>query len=274
MQSEETKPMTDVSSIAANPAVVAVLADLARGATLDDEGAAVLTEVASDSVPDGSRLQLEVMRRHLAAGARVGGWKIGWTSRSARSGPGADGARPFGYVLEDRVLTSETVLDLDAVPDCKLEPEIALVLGAPLSGPAVTRAEARAAVSAVAPAFEVLSSRLRPGMSLAVRVGNALNNWGIVVGRYVPVDSVDLSGLELSLIGDGYVLATGSSGPEVLDDPFESLATVATYLHSFGERLEAGQVLITGSLCAPVKAEPGMRYEAVLGDLGSVSVRC
>jgi 2-keto-4-pentenoate hydratase len=33
-------------------------------------------------------------------------------------------------------------------------------------------------------------------------------------------------------------------------------------------------VLITGSVCSPVKAEKGSRYEAIFGALGSVSVRC
>jgi 2-keto-4-pentenoate hydratase len=266
--------MPDAPSVSVDPAVVAVLSQLSHGSPLDDEGAALLAQVGSDSVPEGSRLQLEVLAGRVAEGGRVGGWKIGWTSRGARNGPGAGGLRPFGFVLEDRVLTSGAVLDLDRIPTCKLEPEIALVLGSPIGGPDVTREDARAAVVAVAPAIEVCSSRLRPGMSLAVRVGNALNNWGIVVGRHVPVDEVDLTHLEMSLVCDGYIVGTGHSGPEILDDPFDSLAAVASYLDTFGRRLEASQVLITGSLCEPVLAEPGSRYDAMFGDLGTVSVRC
>jgi 2-keto-4-pentenoate hydratase len=254
--------------------VVSTLAALSRGATLDDAGAEVLAGFATDSVREGSRLQLEVLAGHLAAGETVGGWKVGWTSRGARTEAGASGDRPFGYVLGSRVLESGAVLDLGQIPGCKLEPEIALVLASPLGGEQVSRDDARAAVGAVAPAFEICSSRLRPGMSLGVRVGNALNNWGIVVGEHVPVDATDLAAVELSMVGDGQVVARGSSGPDVLDDPFTSLATVATYLHGFGQRLEAGHVLITGSLCTPVPVVAGTRYEAIFDGLGSVSVSC
>jgi 2-keto-4-pentenoate hydratase len=266
--------MTDAPLVTSDAEVLTVLADLARGGTLDDAGAEVLSGFTSDVVDDGARLQLEVLDGLFAAGETVGGWKIGWTSRGARTGAGAAGDRPFGYILDKRVLTSGAAIDLASIPVCKLEPEIALILGESLSGADVTPEQARAAVRSVAPSFEVNSSRLRPGMSLGVRVGNSLNNWGIVVGAHRPVSEIDLADLKVTLFGNGLPLDTGTSDPDVLDDPFVSLAKVASYLHQFGRGLEAGQVLITGSLCAPTVAEAGTRYEAVFGALGSVSVRC
>ncbi|WP_157544715.1 2-keto-4-pentenoate hydratase [Nocardioides halotolerans] len=255
------------------PEVVATLTALAGGAELDDAGAAVLAGSPVTDVADGARLQLEVLRRLEAGGAARGGWKIGWTSRGARDDAGADGARPFGYVLADRVLPSGSRLDLGAIPSCRLEPEIALVMGAALSGPDVTPEEARAAVRAVAPAFEVNSSRLRPGLSMAVRIGNSLNNWGIVVGPEQDPD-LPLDALHVEMRADGEVVSSGSSGPDVLDDPFLSLSRVVATLTGHGIALEPGQTLITGSLTAPLPVSAGVTYEATFRPLGSVSVRC
>jgi 2-keto-4-pentenoate hydratase len=264
--------MTDVQSTTHDHAVVAVLSGLSRGGELDDAGAAVLEGFTSDAIDDGSRLQLEVLAGLQAAGEKVGGWKIGWTSRGARTGAGGQGDRPFGYVLESRVLPSGATLDLSSIPGCKLEPEIAVVMGDRLGGPDVTPEQARAAVSAVAPAFEICSSRLRPGLSMGVRVGNALNNFGIVVGEQRSSADLDLAALTVQLSGNDVELATGSSGPDVLDDPFVSLSRVARLMSEHGLELLPGQVLITGSLCAPAVVQADTRYDAEFGDLGSVSV--
>jgi 2-keto-4-pentenoate hydratase len=227
---------------------------------------------AYDQPPrDGLRLQLEVLDRWRGAGGRLGGWKIGWTSRGARDRGGA-GSRPFGYVLSSHILESGSTLDVSRVPGAgAIEPEICVTIGTRLAGPDVTPEQARAAVSSVAPAFEIIRRGLPSGLSLAARIGNAMNNGGIVVGS--PHDpGLDLSRLDVSLSRDGAVIATASSGPDVLDDPYTSVARVCAELHACGLALEPGQQVITGSITASEPLSPLGMVEARFGALGTVSV--
>jgi 2-keto-4-pentenoate hydratase len=253
-------------------ATVTVLRELATGGVLDDDTAALLAAHPQIDVISGQHLQLAVLDRLRADGAELGGWKIGWTSRGARTGAGAAGDRPFGYVMRDRIRDSGDQLDPSRIPGCKIEAEIAVRIGTDLRGPNVTPEQARAAIDALAPAFEVCSSRLRPGMSLAVRLGNALNNWGIVVGSPVSPDGVELAAIGVEFFIDGEPSGTGSAGLETVDDPYVSVAGVANLLATHGLSLSAGEWLITGSLLAPTPVEAGRRYEARFDQIGTVAV--
>jgi 2-keto-4-pentenoate hydratase len=243
-----------------------MLADLLYrlGATgaLDRDEWAELAAYPVDDVDTGLALQLDVLRRWTDTGSRRGGWKIGLTSRSARDSMGV-GVRPFGYVLADRIVPSGATVSLPA--GAKAEPEISVLLGADLRGPDVTPEQARAAVVSVAPALELLSPPLPAGTSRAVRLGHDLNQWGVVVGADVTPD-VDLAAVRVT-VGD----ESAASGPDVLDDPFVSLARVCAHLAAHGEFLHAGDRVITGSLLPAIPVPPVLRAE--FAPLGAVEVR-
>lgn len=241
---------------------------LGRTGTLSESDWAALAEHDSDDVDAGLALQLDVLHRWMSDGARLGGWKIGLTSRSARDSMGI-GVRPFGYVLADRVFPSGAVVTPPA--GGKVEPEICVILGADLAGPDITPAQARDAVQAVAPAFEVLSPALPKGLSRSVRLGHDLNQWGIVVGPPVDPD-VDLAAVHVTLTHDGNPIGTASSGPDVLDDPFVSLARVCARLANHGESLHAGDHVITGSLLPAAVVTPGSTWQATFDPIGTVTM--
>lgn len=232
-----------------------------------DTGA--LRPFAEADVDTGFRLQLAVLDRWLADGERVGGWKIGLTSRAARDSMGRD-VRPPGYVLASRVLPSGTELPA-GVANVRLEPEIGIVLGRDITGE-IDIDQARAAVAAVAPAFEINALRLPATESAAARVGNALNNWGVVFGAPVAPDTIDLATLSVTLTGPDGPLATGHSGQDMIDDPYLSLTRLAATLARNGRGLTAGQHIITGSLTDAVPVGESGRYQADFGALGTVTL--
>jgi 2-keto-4-pentenoate hydratase len=246
-------------------AAVDALHALAINGTADLDA---LRPLADADVDTGFRLQLAVLDRWLADGEQVGGWKIGLTSRAARDSMGKD-VRPPGYVLASRVLPSGAALP--AVANVRLEPEIGIVLGKDITGE-ITVDQAKAAVAAVAPAFEINAQRLPATESPAARVGNALNNWGVVSGTPVDPGTIDLAALSVTLSGPGGPLATGRSGADMIDDPYLSLTRLAATLARNGRGLTAGQHIITGSLTDAVPiSEPG-RYAADFGALGTVTI--
>ncbi|HEV7656765.1 MAG TPA: hypothetical protein VGP36_18790 [Mycobacteriales bacterium] len=229
----------------------------------------ILSEYGDGSVDPGAELQVAVLDRWQAAGERVGGWKIAWTSRGGRDRGGV-GYRPFGYILASRIVRSGATLSRADIHVPVLEAELCLTMGAELSGPAVTVEQARAAVAAVSPSFEICSRR-GMGLSLAARVGNAMNNWGLVVGpEQDPARATDA--VPVRLVRDGVEVSSGVTDRETVDDPFLSLTRVCASLDAFGLGLHAGDRLLTGSILAGADVGEAREMTATFGDLGSVTI--
>ena len=70
--------------------------------------------------------------------------------------------------------------------------------------------------------------------------------------------------------GNGAVEESGVAAA-VLDNPANGPAWLANKLHPYGERLEAGEVILGGSFIAPVPARPGDAFEADYGPLGKIA---
>lgn len=224
---------------------------------------------ATDDLHEALGLQLAVLDRLVAAGERLAGWKVGLTSGPRRDVMGK-GFRPFGYLLHSRTVRTGAVLGHDRIRSCYLEPELCLVLGAPLRGDDIDPAAARSAVRAIVPAFELNERRLGAQADDSTSIADGLGNWGIVVGPEAPVRS-DLTGSTVELWHDDTRVATRTPG-DSMDDPFLSLSRLCAVLHRYGRGLEAGQYVITGSFCNHDVPGPGS-WRADFSGIGDVAVR-
>lgn len=224
---------------------------------------------AEHGLRKGLGLQLAVLDRLLASGERLGGWKVGHTSGPRRGLMGRD-FRPFGYILDSRIVRSGATLEHGQITSCFVEPELCVVLGAPLRGEDIDPATAKAAVRAVAPAFELNETRLPPGAGHPAMLADGLSNWGIVVGPEAPVRS-NLTDTTAELWHDGELVTTKTPG-DSMDDPFLSLSRLCALLHQYGRTLEPGQRVITGSFCNETVKGPG-GWRAVFSGIGEVAMR-
>lgn len=215
-------------------------------------------------------VQLRVLHRFEAEGEQLGGWKVGLTSGQARDRMGKD-FRPFGYILRSRIHPSGSTAPATRILNCSVEPELCLILGAPLRGESVDAAAAKAAVRAVAPAFEINERRVRPDDGPALLVADGLAQWGIVVGAEAPVRD-GLVDTMVEFYRDEQLLETKTPGT-TMDDPYLSLSRLCRLLHQYGLGLEPGQPVITGSFCHHAVRQPGA-YRAVFSGIGEVSVQC
>ena len=200
----------------------------------------------------------------------MGGWKVGLTSGKSRDSFGK-GIRPFGFVLDNRIIPSDDELNIAAIQRCGIENELCFVMDRELRGKSVTAAMARAAVGGVAPAFEVNETRLSGESDGPCRVADNLSQWGIVVGpetRPLPQD-FDWDSLVIALSRDGVEVERVAARGHI-DDHFESLAALARELSKFDRGLNAGQRVITGSFTRQPVREPA-RWEA---DFGRTRSRC
>jgi 2-keto-4-pentenoate hydratase len=248
-------------------AVTDALYRLDRGRPADT---AVLASHPDGTVDDGLSLQLAVLDRWVGAGSALGGWKVGLTSRGARDSMGP-GVRPFGFILAERILRSGTELPFGQ-GTLRIEPEICLTIGSRLAGDRVGPQDARRAVSAVAPSFEILTPALPRDYARTVRLGYRLNQWGIVVGEQQPPD-VDLPRVTVTVWADGAKVDEATADPEIVDDPYTSLARLCHRLAAHGLGLEPGQRVIVGSLTPAVTLSSAHRWEARFAPLGPVEIR-
>src|SRR5581483_4015233 len=214
------------------------------------------------------QVQLDVLDRFRASGEPAGGWKVGLTSGGARDRMGKD-FRPFGYVLQSRILRSGATVPWTKIVKCSVEPELCLVIGSPLRGDGVDVAEAKAAVRAVAPAFEINERRTSADQGNSLLVADGLANWGIVVGPEAPVRD-GLVDTTVNFSCDGRLVETKRPGA-TMDDPYLSLARLCRLLHKYGYGLEPGQPVITGSFCNQLVTRPST-YSATFSGIGTVSV--
>ena len=220
---------------------------------------------------DGQLLQLDMLDRITSRGEDLAGWKVGLTSGRSRDAFGK-GVRPFGYILNNRILKSGETLHYQYIRNCGIENELCFIIGEHLAGDLVTAQMARKAICAVAPAFEITETRIDGAADPGIRVADNLSHWGIVVGpQTLPVpDDFDFDGLEVVLRRDGTeverVVARGR-----IDDHFESVAALIRELFKFGLGVREGHRIITGSLTNQRIDSPG-RWAADFSGLGQVTI--
>lgn len=223
---------------------------------------------ASNDLDFALRVQLAVLARWRAAGERLGGWKAGLTSRRARDMLG-QGFRPFGFMLDSRILPSGAHVKRSTIGRCKVEAEFCVIMKAPLRG-VVDPSAARAAVEAVAPAFEINELRFPEFPASFLLLADNLAQWGAVVGRPRTPPDARLVDTTVELLLDGQVVEVATPG-DTMDDPFVALTRLAATLDRFGLGLEAGQRVITGAF-SDVVVSGACTVTARFGDLGEVTV--
>lgn len=231
-----------------------------------------LTETFPDiDLEDAYAIQQHQVRWWLAAGAVLGGHKVGLTSAAMQRQMGVD-QPDFGVLRDDMFLTEFESIPASRFIAPRVEPEIAIVLGRDLSGPGVTVAAAVTAVDFVLPALEIIDSRIRDWkISIADTIADNASSGGVVLGS----TPVSLAALALPLVGcnlfrDGLCIDTGAGGA-VLGSPILSLTWLANTLGERGVALKAGQVVMPGSLTASYAAAPGSTWKAQFAGIGTVT---
>lgn len=250
----------------------------AAGALLDAYATGVpippLTASHPDmSVDDAYAVQRAQADAWTAAGARIKGHKVGLTSAAMQRQMGVD-QPDFGILLDSMFLPESAPIDTGRFLQPRVEPEIAFVLGRPLSGPGATAADAVAAVEYVLPALEVIDSRIADWkITLPDTIADNASSGGLVLGtRPVRLGDLDLALMGCLLHRDGVLIDTGAGGA-VLGSPINALVWLANVLGERGIALEAGHVVLPGSITAAVPVAPGETLTATFAGIGSVTAR-
>jgi 2-keto-4-pentenoate hydratase len=213
----------------------------AAGHTLD----VPLTDSLDLTDADAYRIQDEVAALRYAAGERVVGWKLGYTSAAMREQMGVTEPN-FGPLTEPMLLASGAQVPARALQP-RTEPEIGLRLGRELTGPC-TADEALAACSAALACLEIVDS-IWTGyrFKLPDNTADLSSAAWVVTGPELPLTDLDQVRVTLSLDGEILHTATGAAAD---GHPANGLAWLATQLAATGRTLHPGDLIITGGLTA------------------------
>jgi 2-keto-4-pentenoate hydratase len=244
------------------------LLDAARSAT---PCAPVRDLIGADDIAAAYAVQKELtaLRKRTA---KVVGHKIGLTSPAVQKQLGVD--RPdFGVLFDEMDVSTVDPVPVGGLLQPRIEAEVAFLLGADLSGE-ITPESVRAAVDVMAPALEIVDSRVAGwDISIADTIADNASSGLFVLGPdRVRLDALDPVEIQMELSVDGAVVSTGS-GAACLGDPLAALAWLAGAARDLGDPLRAGQVVLSGALGPMVPVLPGMRVSATLTGLGTVATR-
>lgn len=232
---------------------------------------APLTGVGLADTATAYRVQSALVDLRLGRGERLVGGKLGLTSRAKQLAMGVD-TPLYGLVTSGMVRRSGTRLSLKEMIHPRVEPEIAFVLGEPLEGPGVTVADVLAATRYVCPALDVIDSRYEGFRFTHLdAVADNASSAAFALGDDLVAPTGDLALAGCVLEVDGRVVES-AAGAAVMGHPAAAVAFMADRLVEVGRRLEAGWVVLSGGLTAPVPLTPGSTVTATLSGLGSVTL--
>ena len=226
------------------------------------------------TIEDAYRISTRLMELRAADGERIIGKKIGVTSRAVQEM--LDVHQPdFGYLTDRMVYDSGSVIPASErmiLP--RAEGEIAFVLREGLPEPGVTAADVLRATDFVLPCFEIVDSRIR---DWKIRIqdtvaDNASCGYFVLGGPAADPRDLDLSTCGMVLEKNGEVVATGA-GAAALGSPLNCVAWLANTMARFGTPLQAGEVILSGSLVPLIPVTAGDHMTVQIGGIGSASVR-
>src|SRR3954447_1434580 len=202
----------------------------------------------------GMKVNLETRRQRLASGDRALGWKVGFGAPAmlkqlATSGP------LVGFLTENARRPSGAELSFAGWTKPVAEPEIAVHIGQDVAAGAYHKT-AQAAIAGISPVFEIVDLQTPPQDPEAILGGN-------IYQRHVVLDQVrpqrlgsSSNALLCRIMRRGVEAARTSDSQANTGQWADIVRHVADVLAAFGERLRAGEIIITGSVVAPLIIEP------------------
>jgi len=205
-------------------------------------------------------------------GRRRVGRKIGLTSDAVQRQTGV--ATPdLGVLFDDLRFGHGEEIPFSRLLQPCIEAEVAFVLGADLPDRDVTAEEVRAATDHVVVAIEVCDSRIAGwDITLFDTVADNASSGVFVLGDEPRslADIDDLAACEMTVTHNDEVLSSGT-GAACMDDPVNAVVWLANTVAARGEPLQAGEVVLSGSLGPLVPVAAGGTYVATITGLGSVT---
>ena len=219
-------------------------------------------------VADGMRVQLASRRTRIDAGARPLGWKVGFGSPASFELLATD--RPLvGFLTDASLVDDGAEVAIGGWTTPSLEAEIAVRLDADVRGDS-SRADVREAIGGLAAAIELVDVHPPPRDVRAILADNIFHRH-VMLG---PFDARrrDAKGITARIARDGVEVAATEDPAAATGELVDVVRLTAELLAACGERLRAGEVVITGAVVPLLPVAPGERWRVELPPLGALGV--
>ena len=224
------------------------------------------------TIEDAYQISLRLLANRTAAGERVIVKKIGVTSKAVMDM--LDVRQPdFGFMTDAMRHDGEMAIS-ELLIQPRAEGELAFVLKHDLTGPGVTNAEVLAATEAVLPCFEVVDSRIADWrIKIQDTVADNASCGLFTVNESAAIDprKIDLATCGMVVSKNGKVISTGA-GAAAMGSPVNCVAWLANTLGQFGITLNAGDIILSGSLVPLEPVAPGDVMTVRIGGVGDCTV--
>ena len=219
----------------------------------------------------GMAAQLNRRRERIKAGEKPLGWKVGFGAPAALEKLGIQ-APLIGFLTDQALVASGSTISLADWQKPVAEPEIAVHIGKDLRAGA-DRATVKAAIAGLGPAIELVDVDRPPDDVAAILAGNIYQR-GIILGaRNASRAGGVLDGLLGRIARNGIEIASTSDPQALTGELLGIVGHVADVLAEWGDKLRAGQIIITGSIVPPLWVAAGEEIMFNLDPVGSVSIR-
>ena len=216
----------------------------------------------------GMRAQLDRRRSRIEASDKPLGWKVGFTA-PAMMEKFKITSPLVGCLMQSALIRSGGTVSLAGWTKPALEPEVAVHMGKDLPSGS-NRAAASAAVGALSPALELVDIAFPPEDVEAILTANVYQRH-VVLG---PQAGAPFDGLAATVLRNGVEVERATDVQARVGNILDTVRHVADTLAECGEKLAAGDVIITGSITLPLYLGPGDEtVDFTLEPIGAVSVR-
>lgn len=226
------------------------------------------------TVEDAYKVSLHMLDRRLADGETVIGKKIGVSSKAVQEMLNVH-QPDFGFLTDRMLCANGAEMPIsEQLIQPRAEGEIAFLLKESLQGPGVTAVDVLKATEFVLPCFEIVDSRIHDwNIKIQDTVADNASCGLFVIGdQAVRPSDVDLVTCGMVVEKNGQVISTGA-GAAALGSPVNCVAWLANTLGQFGISLEAGEIILSGSLVPLEPVKPGDSMRVDIGGIGSASVK-
>lgn len=219
------------------------------------------------TIKDAYEIQKAIREERVRNGEAIAGQKIGLTSVAMQRQLGI--RQPdFGFITDRMLIQSPGVLLRRQLISPLVEAEIAFYFDDVLPTD-VSASEVMSHCSAIAPALEVIDSRIAQwDIGLVDTVADNASCGAVILGDLrEPPNRLESCNMTLR-VGDASVTGTGSA---VLGHPVRPIVWLVRTLAALGERVGPG-IVISGAWAKALPIDAGLDAEAVFDDAGSVSL--
>lgn len=229
--------------------------------------------------PPASRAEAYAIQDRMAdlIGGGVAGWKVGATVKAVQRFEGHDGPLP-GRIFSDRLFRSPAVVPARVLRGAKVECEFAMRLTQSVTARSgALKSEDIAGVSAFHPAIEIAASRWAPGTGNratttfdgiadngtggAAVLGDEVRDWRSLSFETMPIDARIDDSPPIQIYGGAY-----------RRHPLDIFAETLNDLAARGVALDAGLVVLTGSLSLPTPIRSGQSLVVTFADFAPLQM--